>query len=130
MFRTHLFGVPSIIVYTPAVNKFVLFSDDNFKQEWSTVELLGRTSMMAVHGIAHMRVRNFVLNAINRPKSLSRIATFVQARIVTTLQSWAQMGKIKVKLKSKRYLIVDILPLFIFYFFGVKPLIFRRKGLW
>ncbi|KEH17088.1 cytochrome P450 family 90 protein [Medicago truncatula] len=95
MFRTHLFGVPSIIVYTPAVNKFVLFSDDNFKQEWSTVELLGRTSMMAVHGIAHMRVRNFVLNAINRPKSLSRIATFVQARIVTTLQSWAQMGKIK-----------------------------------
>ena len=82
MFRTHLFGAPSIIVYTLAVNKFVLFSDDNFKQEWPTVELLGRTSMVAVHGIAHMRVRNFVLNTIHRPESLSRIATFVQPRIV------------------------------------------------
>jgi len=115
MFRTHLFGAPSIIVYTLAVNKFVLFSDDNFKQEWPSVELLGRTSMVAVHGIAHMRVRNFVLNAINRPECLCRIATFVQPRIVTTLQSWAQMGEIKAKFEIQKVFNCRYTPLVSFF---------------
>lgn len=102
MFRTHLFGAPSIIVYTPAVNKFVLFSDSNFKQEWPTVELMGVTSMVAVHGKAHTRVRKFVTNAINRPDALSRIAALVQPHIVTALRSWAEMGKIKAKVETQK----------------------------
>ncbi|CAI8596141.1 unnamed protein product [Vicia faba] len=102
MFRTHLFGAPSIIVYTPAVNKFVLFSDSNFKQEWPTVELMGVTSMVAVHGKAHTRVRKFVTNAINRPDTLSRIAALVQPHIVTSLRSWAEMGKIKAKVETQK----------------------------
>ncbi|WJX36857.1 ent-kaurenoic acid monooxygenase [Trifolium repens] len=80
MFRTHLFGKPTIIVYTPAVNKFVLFSDTNFKLEWPSIEILGQTSIAAVHGKAHTRVRNCITNAINRPDALSRIAALVQPR--------------------------------------------------
>jgi len=105
MFITHLFGAPSIIVYTPAVNKFVLFSEDKFKQECPTVELMGRTSLGSVHGKAHTRARNFVTNTINRPDALSRIATLVQPHIVNALQSWAQMGKIKAKFETQKVFI-------------------------
>ncbi|KAI5410482.1 hypothetical protein KIW84_055839 [Lathyrus oleraceus] len=113
MFRTHLFGEPSIIVYTPAVNKFVLFSDTNFKQEWPTVELMGVTSMVAVHGKAHTRVRNFVTNAINRPDALSRIAALVQPHIVTALRSWDDMGKIKAKVETQKMSFESIAKLFL-----------------
>ncbi|XP_058762852.1 ent-kaurenoic acid oxidase 2-like [Vicia villosa] len=113
MFRTHLFGAPSIIVYTPAVNKFVLFSDSNFKQEWPTVELMGVTSMAAVHGKAHTRVRKFVTNAINRPDALSRMAALVQPHIVTSLRSWAEMGKIKAKVETQKMSFENIGNLFL-----------------
>lgn len=112
MFRTHLFGTPSIIVYTPTIHKFVLHSEDKFKAEWPTIELMGRNSIVAVHGKAHMRVRNFVTNAINRPEALNRIATLVQPRMVAALQSWAQMGKIKARFETQKMTFENIGKLF------------------
>ncbi|WJX30934.1 ent-kaurenoic acid monooxygenase [Trifolium repens] len=113
MFRTHLFGKPSIIVYTPAVNKFVLFSDTNFKLEWPSVELLGQTSIAAVHGKAHTRVRNCITNAINRPDALSRIAALVQPRQVAALRSWVEMGKINTKVETEKLTLENIGKLFL-----------------
>lgn len=96
MFRTHLFGKPSIIACFPAVNKFVFQTDDIFMLEWPSVELMGYTSLVAVHGKSHERLRNFVTNVINRPNSLRNIAPQVQPRMVAALQSWAQKGRINV----------------------------------
>ena len=102
MFRTHLFGSPSIITYTPSVNKFVLQSGELFMQEWPSAELMGTNSLVAVHGKAHARVRRFVINAINRPDSIRRIVRSVQPLMVNALQSWAQMGKIKAKFETRK----------------------------
>lgn len=102
MFRTHLFGTPSIIVYTPAVSKFIFRSEDKFMQEWPTIELMGRTSMVAVHGKAHARVRSFVMNAINKPEALRRLAALVQPRMISALESWAKMGKIKAQFETQK----------------------------
>ncbi|XP_057458182.1 ent-kaurenoic acid oxidase 2-like [Lotus japonicus] len=102
MFRTHLFGTPSIIVYTPAVSKFIFRSEDKFMQEWPTIELMGRTSMVAVHGKAHARVRSFVMNAINKPEALRRLAALVQPRMINALESWAKMGKIKAQFETQK----------------------------
>ncbi|XP_061361013.1 ent-kaurenoic acid oxidase 2-like [Gastrolobium bilobum] len=113
MFRTHLFGSPSIIVYTPQLNKYVLHSADKFVDEWPSVELMGRTSMGAVHGKSHARLRNFVTNAINRPEALRRIALLVQPGMVNTLQSWAQMGKIKAKFETQKLTFENIGKLFV-----------------
>ncbi|XP_012571155.2 ent-kaurenoic acid oxidase 2-like [Cicer arietinum] len=117
MFRTHLFGVPSIIVYTPAAHKYVFFSEDKFKAVWPTVELMGRTSLVSVHGKAHLRVRNFVSNTINRPDALNRIAALVQPRMLHALQSWAQMGKINAKFETQKLTFENIGKLFM----GKKP---------
>ncbi|GAU12622.1 hypothetical protein TSUD_121130 [Trifolium subterraneum] len=112
MFRTHLFGVPSIIVYNASVHKYVLHTEDIFKAEWPTIELMGRTSMVAVHGKAHTRVRSFVTNAINRPEALNRIAAHVQPRMVIALRSWAQTGKINARLETQKLTFDNIGKLF------------------
>lgn len=105
MFRTHLFGAPSIIVYTPNIHKFVLHKEDKLITEWPTIELMGRTSLVAVHGKAHTRVRNFVTNVINRPDALNRIAALVQPRMINALQSWAQIGKINARFETQKVFI-------------------------
>lgn len=102
MFRTHLFGAPSIIACKPMVSKFVLQSDDKFILEWPSVELMGPTSMVAVHGEEHARVRSFVTNAINSPEALRRIALIVQPRLVAALHSWAQKGRINAYVETKK----------------------------
>ncbi|RHN66294.1 putative cytochrome P450 [Medicago truncatula] len=112
MFRTHLFGTPSIIVYTSTIHKFMLYSKDKFKAEWPTIELMGRNSLVAVHGKAHTQVHNFVTNAINRPDALNRIVALVQPRMVAALQSWAQMDKIKARFETQKMTFENIGKLF------------------
>lgn len=94
LYRSHLFGSPAIIACSPMVNKFVLQSDSNFILEWPTVELVGTTSLVAVHGEGHTRLRIFVQRAVNQPEALSRIALMLQPRLIAALQSWAQRGTI------------------------------------
>ncbi|XP_058784722.1 ent-kaurenoic acid oxidase 2-like [Vicia villosa] len=112
MFRTHLFGAPSIIVYIPNIHKFVLHKEDKLIAEWPTIELMGRTSLVAVHGKAHTRVRNFVTNVINRPDALNRIAALVQPRMINALQSWAQIGKINARFETQKLTFENIGKLF------------------
>ncbi|XWS51071.1 hypothetical protein CRYUN_Cryun12cG0144800 [Craigia yunnanensis] len=112
LYRTHLFGSPSIIACFPSVNKFVLQSDDSFILEWPNVDIIGRNSLVAVHGKAHTRLRSYVVNTINRPNTLRHIAALVQPRMVSALQSWAQKGRINSYNETKRLTFENIGKLF------------------
>ncbi|KAK1288342.1 Ent-kaurenoic acid oxidase 1 [Acorus calamus] len=94
LYKSHLFGEPSIIACSPAVNKFILQSADLFPIRWPDPTLLGKSTLATSHGDQHRRLRNFVLGAINRPESLARIALSVQPGITAALQSWAEKGSI------------------------------------
>ncbi|KAL6175554.1 hypothetical protein ACLB2K_052193 [Fragaria x ananassa] len=113
MYRTHLFGSPSIITCFPAVNKYVLQSDDIFTSEWPNVDLMGPTSLVSVSGKSHTRVRSYVTNVINRPDALRRIALLVQPRIIAALESWAQKGRIKAFDEANKLSFENIGQLFI-----------------
>ncbi|KAI9117268.1 hypothetical protein K1719_011434 [Acacia pycnantha] len=112
LFRTHLFGSPSIIACEPLVTKFVFQSEDKFILEWPSVELMGLTSLVAVHGKEHARLRSFVTNAINCPNALRRIALVVQPRVVAALRSWAHKGRINAHLETKKVTFENIGELF------------------
>ena len=101
MYRTHLFGKPSIIVCAPLAAKFVFQSDDKFISDWPTAAIMGPNSMGALHGKEHARLRYFVTNAVNCPDALRRIALLVQPRVVAALQSWAHKGRINAYLEMK-----------------------------
>ncbi|KAE8124088.1 hypothetical protein FH972_018998 [Carpinus fangiana] len=81
MYRTHLFGSPSIMACFPSVNKFIFQSDDKLLLDWPQVDLMGPASLVAVHGKSHARLRSYVVNTINRPDALRRIALHVQPRM-------------------------------------------------
>ncbi|KAL2482022.1 Ent-kaurenoic acid oxidase 2 [Forsythia ovata] len=102
LYRTYLFGSPSIIVYSPYANKFVLQDANNFSPGWPSNEIVGRTSLVAVDGDSHTRVRSFVVRAINQPDSLRSITLTIQPRVTTALQSWAKKGRITVFKEAKK----------------------------
>ena len=102
MYRTHLFGSPSIIACFPSINKFIFQSENIFILQWPRIDIVGPTSLVAVHGKSHTRLRSFVSKSINRADALRRIALHVQPRMVAALQSWAQRGKLTHMMKPRR----------------------------
>ncbi|KAK2663950.1 hypothetical protein Ddye_002524 [Dipteronia dyeriana] len=66
MYRTHLFGSPSIIACFPSISKHVYQSGDVFIVKWPNVDLMGQTSLGAVHGKVHARIRNYI-NQCDQP---------------------------------------------------------------
>ncbi|XP_030439688.2 ent-kaurenoic acid oxidase 1-like [Syzygium oleosum] len=112
MYRTHLFGSPSIIACFPSVNKFVFRAEDTFIVKWPNVDIMGTNSLGVVHGKAHARLRSFVLNAVNRPDALRRIAALVQPRLVAALELWAQKGRIVTFHETKKVTFENIGKLF------------------
>ena len=80
VYRTHLFGSPTVLVCSPAANKFILKSsqDDTFGICWPALELVGLSCVVNVEGNQHARLRGFILAAINRsrpsPRSSSRVS--------------------------------------------------------
>lgn len=94
LYKTHLFGSPSIIACSPSANKFVLQSDENFGMGWPSTEITGKNSLLALQGSPHARLRGLVVKAINQPDPLRKIAIMVQPRIIEALQLWSKKGRI------------------------------------
>ncbi|KAL3528315.1 hypothetical protein ACH5RR_007637 [Cinchona calisaya] len=117
LYRTHLFGKPSIIVCSPSACKFVLQSEENFFLEWPAVEIVGKNSLVAVEGRSHTRVRNLVVKVINQPDALRRIAETVQPRIIAALKLWAHKGRIIAYNEAKKVTFENIGK----YFAGIEP---------
>ncbi|XP_038704941.1 ent-kaurenoic acid oxidase 2-like [Tripterygium wilfordii] len=113
MYRTHLFGSPSIIACFPSINKFVLKSDDLFRIQWPNLDIMGRHSLVVVNGKAHERLRSYVLNSINRPKTVRHIAQQVQPKMVAALQSWSQKGKVIASVEINKMTFENIGKLFV-----------------
>ncbi|KAL8457329.1 hypothetical protein ACS0TY_035251 [Phlomoides rotata] len=108
LYRTHLFGSPTIIACTPSTNKFVLQTEGSFRLEWPSVELVGSTSLVAVEGASHTRVRSLVVRAINQPDSLRKITLMLQPRLTTALKLWSQKHRIRAYDEAKKVTCANI----------------------
>lgn len=117
MYRTHLFGKPSVIAITPTISKFVLRDDESFVLHWPNVEVVGKSSIVAVHGNIHARLRSFVSRSTNQPEALRHIALTVQPRMISALRSWAEQGTITSFKEIKKVTFENIGM----YFAGFKP---------
>ncbi|XVF09155.1 hypothetical protein REPUB_Repub07fG0067300 [Reevesia pubescens] len=112
LYRTHLFGSPSIIACFPSVNKYILQSEESFIMEWPNVDIMGRNSLVVAHGKADARLRKYIVNAINCPNALRHIAALVQPRMAVALQSWVRNGRINAYDEIKRLTMENIGKLF------------------
>ncbi|KAF9604857.1 hypothetical protein IFM89_010532 [Coptis chinensis] len=113
MYRTYLFGSPSIIACSPAFIKFVLQSSDLFSQRWPSAALFGQNSLVVVDGKPHSRLRSYVSNSINRPDALRKITKMVQPHIVSSLRSWAEKGRVKGLDEARKITFENICNIFV-----------------
>ncbi|CAO2832130.1 unnamed protein product [Amaranthus hypochondriacus] len=102
VYRTHLYGAPSIIVCASSLCKHILNSGDNFKAEWPTNKVVGRNSVISIEGERHDIIKNLVVNCFSRPDALAWVMHKVQPCIVSTLESWSQKPNIKAFYELKK----------------------------
>ncbi|KAH9307399.1 hypothetical protein KI387_035310, partial [Taxus chinensis] len=97
IYRTHLFGSPSVISCSPETNRFVMGTgteDGSFIAGWPAPKLLGEKSIIMVEGLHHKRLRRALLEAINRPQSLQNIFISLQPAFKEAFQNWTAKGTI------------------------------------
>ncbi|CAO2832131.1 unnamed protein product [Amaranthus hypochondriacus] len=102
VYRTHLYGVPSIIVCASSLCKHILNSGDNFKAEWPTNKVVGRNSVISIEGERHDIIKSLVVNCFSRPDALAWVMHKVQPCIVSALESWSQKPNIKTFYELKK----------------------------
>uniref|UniRef100_A0A0E0M745 Ent-kaurenoic acid oxidase n=1 Tax=Oryza punctata TaxID=4537 RepID=A0A0E0M745_ORYPU len=113
MYRTHLFGSPTVLVCSPASNKLVLQSPGSFGTGWPDPELVGLSSVINVHGSRHARLRGFIVAAVNSPNSLRSFAEVIQPRVAAPLRSWAAKGTITAATEIKKVTFENICRTFV-----------------
>ncbi|KAL1541578.1 ent-kaurenoic acid monooxygenase [Salvia divinorum] len=108
LYRTYLFGSPTIITCTPSATKMVLQDESSFSMSWNNVELVGATSLVAVEGPAHSRVRALVVRSVNQPDALRKITLMVQPQVLASLISWSNRGRITAFKEAKKVTLASI----------------------
>ncbi|KAJ7553574.1 hypothetical protein O6H91_06G103800 [Diphasiastrum complanatum] len=98
LFRTHLFGQPTICVTTSKLVKSVLMNDRLFGIGWpeSAKKLVGGRSFLAVSGEAHRRLRRLSTTSITNTNSLKCTLSEVRTLTTQTLSAWADKGEVVV----------------------------------
>ncbi|XAR65299.1 hypothetical protein NMG60_11009377 [Bertholletia excelsa] len=69
LFKSHVLGNPTIVSMDPELNRYILLNESKgllpgYPQ--STLDILGRCNIAAIHGAAHKRVRGSMLSLISR----------------------------------------------------------------
>ncbi|BFG21350.1 hypothetical protein CerSpe_076240 [Prunus speciosa] len=97
IYKTFMFGSPSIIVTTPEASKKVLTDDDAFKPGWpiSTEELIGKNSFTSISFEEHKRLRKLTAAPVNGYEALSVYTTYIEERVISSLDKWSKMGEIE-----------------------------------
>ncbi|KAH9307400.1 hypothetical protein KI387_035311, partial [Taxus chinensis] len=97
VYRTHLFGSPTIITCSPEANRFVTgggTEDGSLIAGWPSPQLIGTDSISMAEGMQHKRIRRYLMEAINSPESLKRIFVTLQPSFKAAFNSWALKGTI------------------------------------
>ncbi|XP_059077046.1 ent-kaurenoic acid oxidase 2 isoform X2 [Cryptomeria japonica] len=97
IYRTYLFGFPSVITCSPEANRFVMGTgteDGSFTAGWPAPKLLGEKSVIMVEGLHHKRLRRALMDAINRPRSLQHVFISLQPAFKEAFENWSAKGTI------------------------------------
>ncbi|KAB1199521.1 Beta-amyrin 11-oxidase [Morella rubra] len=93
IYKTFMFGNPSVIVCTPETCRKVLTDDDRFKLGYpkATTILTGRRAFHGISNAEHKRLRRLTTSPINGHEALSGYIDLIEGIVATTLEEWASM---------------------------------------
>lgn len=93
IYKTHMFGCPSIIVCKPEICRRVLTNDEHFTLGYpkSTNLLGGRISLHSVSNEEHNRLRRLIASPINGQEALTMYIQHTEDIVIDSFDEWASM---------------------------------------
>ncbi|KAG2680224.1 hypothetical protein I3843_11G089300 [Carya illinoinensis] len=93
IYKTFMFGSPSVIVSIPETCKKVLMDDERFKLGYpkATTILTGRRAFHGISNSEHKRLRRLTTSPINGHEALAGYIDLIEGIVVTSLEEWASM---------------------------------------
>ncbi|GAA0166527.1 oxygenase [Lithospermum erythrorhizon] len=115
LYKTFMFGHPSVIVTTPEACKRALTDDEDFKPGWpsSTLKLIGRKSFIGITYEEHKRLRKLTAAPVNGHEALSMYTKYIEEIVISSLEKWSSMGKIEFLTEMRRLTFKIIMYIFL-----------------
>ncbi|KAF5198546.1 Cytochrome p450 [Thalictrum thalictroides] len=97
IYKSFMFGNPSVLITVPELCKLVYTDNDRFKPGWpkSTAELIGKKSFVCVPRDEHKRLRKLTAGPINGQEALSTYLEYIEDAVVSTLEKTPNMGELE-----------------------------------
>jgi ent-kaurenoic acid hydroxylase len=91
IYKTYMFGCPSIIVCIPETCRKVLTDDERFKLGYpkATTILTGRRSFHGISNAEHKRLRRLTTSPINGHEALAGYIDLIEGIVINSLEKWA-----------------------------------------
>lgn len=124
VFKSHLFGSPTIISTDAEVSKIILQSDANIfvpSYPKSLMELMGKSSILLVNGSLHRRLHGLIGSFIKSPNLKAQITTDMQKYVMESMDKWGEDSPVFIQDEAKH---VSLRFLYMVNSLGVN--IFRR----
>ncbi|KAG7964800.1 hypothetical protein I3843_09G189000 [Carya illinoinensis] len=95
IYKTHIFGSPSVIVCRPEFNRRVLTNDEQFGLGYpkSVFVLTGEKSLHNIPVADHRRLRKLIASPLNGQEALAMYITHIEKNVIQSLDEWASMKK-------------------------------------
>ncbi|KAG6424633.1 hypothetical protein SASPL_115051 [Salvia splendens] len=95
IFRSHLFGSPTVVSCDLELNAFILQNEETlFGSSYPKPvhDILGKLSMMLVSGSLHKKLRSVALSFINASKSSPEFLSYVDSFSLSVIHSWTSLS--------------------------------------
>lgn len=91
IFKTHIFGSPTIISMDPELNRCVLLNEakglvPGYPQ--SMLDILGKCNIAAVYGFSHKHLRSNMLSLVGTPLIKDRLLPRINRYVKLHLRNW------------------------------------------
>lgn len=106
VFKSHLFGCPTIVSGDLELNNFILLNEDKLFQSYypkSVQDILGKLSLMLVSGELHKKLRTVALGFIANSKSSPDFLLYVENLTISVMDSWKGCQEIQFAKEAKKF---------------------------
>ncbi|KAG0452789.1 hypothetical protein HPP92_025453 [Vanilla planifolia] len=115
IYKSYMFGSPTIMVTIPETCRQVLMDDEHFITGWpkSAVALIGKKSFIGITREEHKWLRKITSTPINGWDALSMYLKLIEKTVVCTLEKWTAIEQIEFLTEVRRLTFRIIMQIFL-----------------
>ncbi|CAL5428815.1 unnamed protein product [Camellia sinensis] len=106
VFKSHLFGCPTIVSCDLELNTFILQNEGRLFQSSypkPVLDILGKLSVMLVSGDLHKKLRNIAVSFISTSRSRPDFLCYVEKLSVLVMESWREHQEVAFYEEAKKW---------------------------